>query len=316
MKKILIIIITICFLLSLFLFYYFFKNNKKIIYSYQIDQDINYKVHLFDNSFIDESTLNENEMYITELIKNIDINFNYNFLGSKNIYLDYSYEIKGTIISKYINDQKIVWTKKYQLLYLIKKKDSKININETINLDFVKFLKEVEEFRKNFTLSIDTVFNIEFIVSVKDDNKLIDNKFVSLISIPLGVQAFSITNDYLDKENKDIIIKNNNYFYSFIPFIIGIILLIVFYKKIFNIKTKTKYIKKLNKILKDYNDIIIETETKFDLKNYKVIKVKNINEMIDLEDELRIPINLYKEEDMATFTLLSNNIIYIYILEE
>lgn len=316
MKKILIIIITICFLLSLFLFFSFFKNNKKIIYSYQIDQDINYKVHLFDNSFIDESTLNENEMYITELIKNIDINFNYNFLGSKNIDLDYSYEIKGTIISKYINDQKIVWTKKYQLLDLIKKKDSKININETINLDFVKFLKEVEEFRKNFTLSIDTVFNIEFIVSVKDDNKLIDDKFVSLISIPLGVQAFSITNDYLDKENKDIIIKNNNYFYSFIPFIIGIILLIVFYKKIFNIKTKTKYIKKLNKILKDYNDIIIETETKFDLKNYKVIKVKNINEMIDLEDELRIPINLYKEEDMATFTLLSNNIIYIYILEE
>lgn len=316
MKKILIIIITICFLLSLFLFFSFFKNNKKIIYSYQIDQDINYKVHLFDNSFIDESTLNENEMYITELIKNIDINFNYNFLGSKNIYLDYSYEIKGTIISKYINDQKIVWTKKYQLLDLIKKKDSKININETIDLDFVKFLKEVEEFRKNFTLSIDTVFNIEFIVSVKDDNKLIDDKFVSLISIPLGVQAFSITNDYLDKENKDIIIKNNNYFYSFIPFIIGIILLIVFYKKIFNIKTKTKYIKKLNKILKDYNDIIIETETKFDLKNYKVIKVKNINEMIDLEDELRIPINLYKEEDMATFTLLSNNIIYIYILEE
>lgn len=316
MKKILIIIITICFLLSLFLFFSFFKNNKKIIYSYQIDQDINYKVHLFDNSFIDESTLNENEMYITELIKNIDINFNYNFLGSKNIYLDYSYEIKGTIISKYINDQKIVWTKKYQLLDLIKKKDSKININETIDLDFVKFLKEVEEFRKNFTLSIDTVFNIEFIVSVKDDSKLIDDKFVSLISIPLGVQAFSITNDYLDKENKDIIIKNNNYFYSFIPFIIGIILLIVFYKKIFNIKTKTKYIKKLNKILKDYNDIIIETETKFDLKNYKVIKVKNINEMIDLEDELRIPINLYKEEDMATFTLLSNNIIYIYILEE
>ena len=85
---------------------------------------------------------------------------------------------------------------------------------------------------------------------------------------------------------------------------------------LFQIKTKTKYIKKLNKILKDYNDIIIETETKFDLKNYKVIKVKNINEMIDLEDELRIPINLYKEEDMATFTLLTNNIIYIYILEE
>lgn len=316
MKKILISIISICFIISSLLFVNFFINNKKTIYSYNINQLIDYKANLFDNSFIDQDSLKENEMYITDLIKNIDINFNYNLDSSKKIDLNYSYEIIGTIVSKYINDQKIVWTKKYQLLDKKSSKNKNINIKEHINIDFLKYLEEVNEFKKNFTLSTDNVLNIEFIIHIEgriDNEKIIDDK-ISSLSIPLGVQAFSITEDYLDKDYKNIIVKNSNLFYPFIPLIIIVIILVIFYKKIFNIKSK--YEKKLNKILRNYNDVIIEIETKIDFFNYNTIKVKNIKEMVDLEQELQIPINLYKENNRATFTLLNNNILYIYILEE
>lgn len=314
-RKLLVIIITIFFLISFFLIYDYFKNNKKILYAYQIDQHIDYKVNLFDNSFIDDTTLGKNEMYITELVKDIDINFKYNFLGSKNIDLNYNYEIKGTIISKYTNDQKTIWTKEYQLLDLVITKDS--NINEKIYIDFNKYLNEVVEFTKSFSLANTTIFNIEFIVSVNGniDDEIIEDKKISTISIPLGIQVFSIKEDYIDKDNKDIVIKKDNY-YFIIPLVINLILFLIFYKKIFNIKTKTKYVKRLNRILKNYNNVIIETETKINYKNYKKIKVKNIDELIDLEEELQIPINLYINKNKAEFTLINNNLIYIYVLKE
>ena len=76
--------------------------------------------------------------------------------------------------------------------------------------------------------------------------------------------------------------------------------------------------KKLSKILKNYGNIIIEITTPINIDDYEIIEVKNIEEMVDLEEELRIPINFYEHipNYYGEFTLIHNNIAYRYIIEE
>ena len=48
-----------------------------------------------------------------------------------------------------------------------------------------------------------------------------------------------------------------------------------------------------------------------------IIEVKNFNEMIDLEEELRVPIMFYETIEYleGEFTLVHNNILYKFILK-
>ena len=49
-----------------------------------------------------------------------------------------------------------------------------------------------------------------------------------------------------------------------------------------------------------------------------ITAIKDIEEMVDLEEELRIPINFYEHipNYYGEFTLIHNNIVYRYIIEE
>ena len=58
----------------LYLYIDYNKNkDDKLVYAYNISQNVDYSVNLFDNSFINENNIKSNEMYISELIKDINL---------------------------------------------------------------------------------------------------------------------------------------------------------------------------------------------------------------------------------------------------
>ena len=65
-------------LFSVFLYEAFDYNTEHTI-KYSEGSKIDYKVYLKDNDFYDKEYLNKNMMYVANLIKNIEIDFNYNF---------------------------------------------------------------------------------------------------------------------------------------------------------------------------------------------------------------------------------------------
>lgn len=337
-KLLLLCVIVFCFATSIFLLYLYIDFNKnknnKLLYSYNINQNVNYKVNLFDNSFIDEETINSNEMYISELVKNIDLNYSYDYSATKTANLKYKYKAIGIISGTYqsnnsLNQNGSVWNKEYVLLEETEKEINKSSfyINQKVLLDFPIYKKEVESFRKNFSMMLTTTMKIQFIVNVTGtiNDEIIDDEEIITLSFPLGVQAFSITEDYQKVINKNInISREEKLFFLANPiciiiiFLIGLITLLVFFKRIFNIKEKNGYTKKLEKILKSYNDIIVEIASPVNIDDYEIIEVKGIEEMVDLEEELRIPINFYEHipNYYGEFTLIHNNIVYRYIIEE
>lgn len=332
----LLIIILAIFLISIKMIYDSFSitSGQNVIYAYNIRQNIDYKVYLYDNSFIDSEYIEKDELYMADLIENIGISFHYNYSGSKVVPVTYEYDIKGTINASYQKDESNdnnIWKKEYTLLNTQTGQISdvnNININEKLDFDYGYYDDIVSNFRKELKLPIDATFDIIMTINMfgQDDllGKLVDTQVMKL-RIPLNSVVFKIDDSYEPIINKNIMSQDEiqqsvnikRIICGILVGIVGIVLFIGLFDKIFNLKSKNPYECKLNKILKEYGDVIVEIINQTNINDLNVVEVKGIDEMIDLEEELRIPIMFYEinEGYLGEFTLIHGNIIYKYILD-
>ena len=75
------------------------------------------------------------------------------------------------------------------------------------------------------------------------------------------------------------------------------------------------YHKKLNKILRVYDGIIVNLKTMPKFVKEKLFIVNTFEELIDAHSEVRNPINYIDEKDGAIFLLMSSGYIYYYKLK-
>lgn len=300
-------------------------------YSYSVKPSVDYKVYLYDNSFFDVEYWEKNDTYTSDVIKKISMDFEYKYSGSKIIPLNYSYDIKGYIDANYQSTEtgnSSVLHKEYSLLETKKGVLNDINnltIKESYDIDYNYYDGIVSDFRKTYKYPITAMFNVVMTVNVYSDEIKVDDTKTITVSIPLNQQVFKIVEPELEKINNNILNANDvkeriNRPKLIVGVLIGIIDAVLFgisFDKLICIKKKTKYEIKLNKIFKQYGDIIIEVVNLMDSEDMCLIYVKSFNEMVDLEDELRIPIMYYetKERLEGEFTLIYNNIMYKYILD-
>lgn len=307
------------------------SSQTKSIYDYHVIQNLDYKVNLNKNSFIPDDYLGKNETYISDLIKNMELTFLYNFSGTETIPLQYTYEIKAVIKGEYTvqtgEEKAKVWTKESTLVEpkTVTLEQNQFTLKEVIPLDYNAYNQEVQQFRKELNLPISAVLHVYMKINVEGEleNSLSDEKTISL-QIPLNEQAFRITEDYESEFDGQVFekteyqgeIKNKNLISGVIIIIIAIFLLVLFFKEIFNIQKKNNYTLQLNQILKSYGDVIIELATPLNVSGFHIIDVRNFNEMIDLEEELHIPINFYETIDSleGEFYIVQGNIVYRYCL--
>ena len=307
------------------------KEENMLLYSYNINQDLDYRVNLYDNSYIESEYLGKNDTYISDLIKEIVIDYKYDFSGSKIIPLKYSYDVTATINGEYSleeGDSK-VWTKEYVLVDnrngIINDKTA-INIVEPINLNFKYYNQEASNFRKELKIPISSSLTVLFKINVTGEvsgEKINDTREISL-TMPLNQQAFRITEKFDKNYNKNITptveekekVNYRKLISGIVLFSTSIFIFILFFREIFNIPRKNKYTIQLNKILKEYGDIIVEVINPVNEYEMDIVEVKNFNEMIDLEEELRVPIMFYETVEYleGEFTLVHNNILYKFVL--
>ena len=80
---------------------------------------------------------------------------------------------------------------------------------------------------------------------------------------------------------------------------------------------KTIYDRYVNRLLKDYDRLIIEINTTFDFSNYNIIEVRRFNELLDVRDNIKMPINYYNivEHEKGVFFIKNDNDIYLLLLK-
>lgn len=312
------------------------KNLSNLLYSQSINQDNTYDVSIYPNSQYSDydNVIDPNESYPSKIVKDINLYLKYNYSGSLVTNLSYKYRLDGKIIGEYKsgdeNTNGVIWEKEYKLIEETIKdvtNEGSFNINETYPLHFATYNNEVEKYVSTLKIPITAYMLVTFNVDVTGSINGVDisDSKVTTYKIPLNQQVFKITeeqettysNNYT-RSSMDEVVNKRRLIFGIVFLVGSIFTFILSFNTIFDVKQKTKYSIKLEKILKGYGPIIVEIVSPVVTKGYNVIEVKNFNELVDLEYELRVPITFYeiKSNKLGEFMITNEKTIYKYVLKD
>ena len=112
--------------------------------------------------------------------------------------------------------------------------------------------------------------------------------------------------------------KNELATYALVASAIALVLLVTLITYTLNTRNEEAiYNSTLKKVLNNYDAILVESHNFPDLKGKDIIKVTNMDDLVDAQIEIRKPIYYMIEgEDSCSFVLLDNNEACIYILKQ
>lgn len=82
-----------------------------------------------------------------------------------------------------------------------------------------------------------------------------------------------------------------------------------------NMDDNKKYIYLLNRMLKIYNPVLVETKNFPNVKNKSILKVENMNDLINAQYEIKKPVYYIKSDDSTAFYLLDNDVMLVYFIK-
>lgn len=310
------------------------EDQKNLVLSYNSNSDVDYKVYLKPNRFYDQKFLGKDKKYLSNIIDYVDVDLNYVFSATRKINSSYSYSVDAIISSDFELGGKTaeLWSKKYNLVPA--KKDTKssvynFKIQEKLRVDYQQYDSLAKKFREEYGVSSDTKLTVIITVNsnsnVSDYSKSINDSKTIKIVMPLNkvVTDVTVSGNTPTKENVTEVVKGERII-NYPLLIIAAVLLVIstpvcistFYK-LFKITNVSQYMVQLKKILKGYGDIIAEVTTKPDLKGLNIIEVKDFDDLINIEEELRVPILYYEldKDNEAWFIITTGTQVYRFILK-
>lgn len=305
--------------------------NRKIYY--KEEKDISYKVYLKPNNFFEEQYLDENQTYIASLIDYINVDFDYNLLFSQNLNGNYTYYIKGILEAKKQNTSSNYYSKEYILsdVKTVSYEDkSSIKIKENINIKYDDYNNVLNDFKNQYKVPLDGSFKLMLVVStnvIKDENNEISKEGNLEVNIPLTSQTIEVPIDTSDINSNGVLMtyevqvktwkETLSQIASLICYALAFFTSVCFGLTIIKVyKSESAYNKKLRKILKNYDGIIVNLEKQPKVNNDRIIKVSSFDELLDAQGEIRVPINYIKEENGSVFLLIFNDYVYKYFLSK
>lgn len=309
--------------------------NPKAKLQYQEAGNVKYSVCLKENNFFEDECLNSNMSYIASLIKDITLDFNYQFNSNLDKIIEsVDYEIIAKLIIKN-NDTKINYYEKEYILTpktndKVNTNQEQYNLNKKIIIDYDYYNNIVTNFKSQYGVNSESYLEVYLNTykNVTEEYSDIPTTTQISVQIPLSQKAVEIKfntqeiNKNINKTitSKDIIIS------GYKNLITGVILL--FFSIICMISTgikikkhcnaKSNYDKFIKKILKEYDRIIVETKTLPNKNKYNIMVIKSFSELVDVRDNLLSPIMFYNMplQKTSIFYILNNNNLYIYMVKE
>lgn len=327
-----IIVLISCFVLVFFIKLFIINEVDHLSYSEKVTPD--YKVNLKDNGYYEVKSLPSGMNYIASLVDNIDVNFKYNFEATDVIDYNTTYYIEA--ITRVYDDKtktKTLYEKKEILLENrnVKKDNIKnLGFTESVKVDYEHFNSLVRAFKTEYGLSKSSDVTIALVTTTTGGNSEYNGNInlnsQSSIVIPLTEQTINVSINSNNVTNQDRLLEkiglNNINWYNLIMFVlltsVDLYLIVRLSKSIKKyLDSFSMYDKTLKKILKDYDSIIANINNDTVTKDDKVIYVESFEELIDIHDNLGSPI-LFNEAikgKKAYFTIIDNNMMYRYVLE-
>ena len=296
---------------------------KQIVY--KENAVVDYKVYLKENAFFGQEYLGKDKQYIASLIKFVEGNFKYNLSSTEpNLKHNYTYKIVAeTNVANKSNKNTIY---RFDEILLPEQAlefntNKKLQINESVKIDYNKYNQIIKEFIKVYTLD-DITATLTIKMFVKVDGVSVSSAPVSTISIPLttktmainiGSNAVNATEHNVYKE----IANNNNKYIAILTAILTVLVGIELY--MFTRSTKDAealYKNKIKKILLNYDSYIQKVNKGFEYDGYQEIEMKTFEDLLQIRDTISQPILMVEKENETNFVIPSKGkVIYTFILK-
>ena len=253
---------------------------------YRESNSLAYRVKLKPNNYgYDSEFLSEDKAAIASLIDRFIVNYKYQNTFSSDLDYKVTYDVTAELkVYDANNDEKPVWSKKYSLID--KKTVSGKGIMAKLDLDnneinYDEYIAIVNQLKKEVIPDANLI--VKFNTSFEGTSDLIDKKVVSVSTIIL-LLIFAI---------------------SYIIYVIK------------TEKKKTKYEQAVDKILREFDRAIAEAKGKLRLdKSDNTIEVKDFMELLDIHDNLNIPIIYYKfGKHCCVFIVRNNSDVYYSVMK-
>lgn len=321
------VIIALIFVVALIFMKIYLSESQTKVLQYKDNSELTYKVLLKENEFYNEEYVEEENQYVSDLIKNIEADFKYEFELDDNLPYNYDCEITATAN---VSDAKTGKTI-YEMREPIVQKEGanrieKLLINEKVKIDYNKYNDLMKKFVTQYDLkNVDSKLTVKMNVNINGDTKEFEKTGISIMDlvIPLTENTVSIDTNYegLNIE-KNIPLKNDlpsNKTWLYVSttlLIIDFILLIALI--IYSKKTETeedKYRNEVRKIVSTYDSYISKIQDDFNMEGYQILKVASFVDLLEIRDTIHLPIiMLGNEEEFTTCFMIPtpNNILYFF----
>lgn len=293
------------------------------------------KVILKKNNYYKEDHLINQNTYITALMDKVVLDYMYNINLSNMVDYDITYNADAILLIHEVdNPDNVLWSKKEKFIdkkTIDNSGKNSFKINESIEFDYNKYDKLVKNFVKDYVLITESklkiVFNIFMDCVDSDYSDEFDYEKTIIVEVPMNKQTMSIVKSYESLDNGVLDSASNSFnMFSIVYLILGIALLaldVVFLYKLYvilrdNAFKRTVYQKTLDNILRSYDHIIVSAKTAPTFDGLSVIEVNRFEELLDAQEELRIPIVHCEiiSDKKSVFVIISNNNAWVYYLQE
>lgn len=328
-------LILASFVIGLLILIYGVSSKDYISISYTENNSIKYKVYLKPNQYFETPYLEENRTYIASLIDYIDIDYQYLINFNKPVSGKYQYYIKASIYANKPNGESgYYWYKDYQLTKpeeIDVENTQSYMINNNIKVKYDEYNKVLNSFRNEYSMQTNGQLQVSLIVeSITQGEEYTDDIKVDSdlkLSIPLLQQTVeaSIEKDAASKAKTLSMVDHSHRVIYISCMIIGVLIvsmaLSAFIENIITIIRSSKrnlYRTQLNKILRNHDSIIATVTTLPDTTNLNVIKVASFEELLDVYNEVRMPINYYQSHHKleSIFIIINGDVAWIYKLSK
>ena len=301
---------------------------------YNETSSLDYRICLVENDYFNDRCLGPDvTQYVASLIDYVEAEFKYNFDASDLIDYEYTYHITARLIATEKNaPDKVLIDELEQLTepQTVTMEDSSgFLLNEELIIDYGRYNNIMVNFRRDYALLFDSNIIIELHVSVQGNNARIVDDISSeqtmSMTIPLSEQTINIEVDYegvndhkyFESEDTNVLVTGLFYLLALVCFLVVADILIKIYKLVSRVSfNKSTYKKTLDKIMREYGQVIVETNTIPDVPKEKIYKIISFEEIIDLHTVLQKPILFMKiHNEKSCFMISDGDDNYQYIMK-
>lgn len=332
-----VIICAVAFLSCMLLSFLFLTKTLQVeearVVNYQENGTLDYKVYLKPNEFYEQEYLEKGMFYIASIIKNITVDMNYQFIIEQPVDTNFSYQILAKLSIAGDQGKNTLYEKEYVLV------DKKLqpatgttmqSIKEKVIIDYDYYNELANRFKSTFGVDATSSLTLYARITKAAQNEEFEinlNEGSSMsLTIPLTQKTLDVQlNDTGINSTRSIVKESKvtfgNVFFGILAFLVFVLAVGCILKTLellfLLVPKKSKYDKLVNKILNEYDRLIVETPTAPRTENKEIIKIKTFGELLDARDNLKRPIMYHAlvPHQKCYFYIESENTIYLLTIK-